>query len=98
MSANEVNMSYDKFIVIFSQHFNECYPIRKICLSETKKCVTRQISAIKQPYACTEKSSSVSIVGVRAWSNIDHCATCSKNIDTYKRIKEKMINVFLEIK
>ena len=37
MSANDINMFYDKFIEICSQHFNECYPIRKICLDETKK-------------------------------------------------------------
>ena len=35
--ANDVNTFYDRFIEIFSQHFNECHPIRKKVFNETKK-------------------------------------------------------------
>ena len=37
MTANDVNMSYDKFINIFSHNFHECYAIRNICLDETNE-------------------------------------------------------------
>ena len=39
MSANDVNLSYDKFIEIFSRRFNEFYPIREICIDETLQTV-----------------------------------------------------------
>ena len=54
MSANDFNTSDDKFIEIFSEDFNECCPIHKMCLDKTKKSKPWISTGLK--YACKKKS------------------------------------------